>query len=68
MKRFDFTGSAVFRVKGYVYAETQEEARAMLNNDEWDDIYDDFMKNLESYTIEDGVEDEYCQQLEEEEE
>lgn len=40
----------------------------MLNNDEWDDIYDDFMKNLESYTIEDGVEDEYCHQLEEEEE
>lgn len=68
MKRFDFTGSAVYTVKGYVYAETQEEARAMLNNDEWGDIYDSNMENLESFTVNDGVKDDYCHELEEEEE
>lgn len=58
MKRFDFTGSAVYTVKGYIYAETQEEARAMLNNGEWDDTYDENMENLESFIVNDGVEEE----------
>lgn len=41
MKSFDFTAEMVATVKGYVEAESEDEAMRMIKNGEYDDIYDD---------------------------
>jgi hypothetical protein len=59
MKVFNFLISGTMTGKGYVHAETKEEALEMIERGDWDDIYDTVDEDYEGLIeIDDGEEDE----------
>ena len=67
MKEFHFVRKAIYREYGFVTAKTEEEAIEMINNNDYDDIFDTSWDSAVENSLQ--IEDVYpCDDEQEEEE